>query len=517
MTEKPRVLVVGIDSADFNVTVKLMERGHLPNMKFLASTWFTRLTSTVPPNTAPSWTSMFTGVNPGKHGVFYFKDLDDGKLLSSADVHAPYVWEMFGSDARSAIVNVPLTFPVRPINGVMISGIHATMASPLSVFPTSLIPRVKEGYAFDMWDLEWARSIAIDYAQTLGKLLDGDRLRLKFFLELLAPKDWDFACIVLTSLDRIQHSYWKPELKAEGSEIPWPVERAYSFLDDLLGQVMKFAKQYNNVTLMVVSDHGFEEKRIVLYPNVYLKQAGLIKPKPTATILEGAITKAYGKALGILPKPLGIGLARAGRPLFNKLLSRSAELPPADFNSTYAYSYPYGLIRISKKTDADEVYETQPKKRVDLVKDFLSDNLYRDTGRRFRLVPASDLYMGDFLVKGPDLVLLPEDEVECSADFVKTSGNTPFGDHSMNGILLSGRPPLEDRRSPRVVDVATTILSLLGFVSPDWLDGEALIEPIPGLPNRRPISGRIQRIGFHAFTDMEEEAIKKRLKQLGYS
>jgi hypothetical protein len=152
-----------------------------------------------------------------------------------------------------------------------------------------------------------------------------------------------------------------------------------------------------------------------------------------------------------------------------------------------------------------------------LIKDFLSDNLYRDTGRRFRLVPASDLYMGDFLVKAPDLVLLPEDEVECSVDFVKTSGNTPFGDHSMNGILLSGRPPLEDLKSPRVVDVATTILSLLGFVSPDWLDGESLIEPIPALPNRRPISGRIQKIGFRAFTDMEEEAIKKRLRQFGYS
>ena len=68
-----KVLLLGIDGITYNVLDPAFEAGHMPNYKALldrsASGY---LTSTVPPYTPPGWTSIFTGVNPGKHGIFGF-------------------------------------------------------------------------------------------------------------------------------------------------------------------------------------------------------------------------------------------------------------------------------------------------------------------------------------------------------------------------------------------------------------------------------------------------------------
>jgi len=73
MSEKRRVLVIGLDGATFGLLRPWMEEGSLPNLAAIARNGASgELQSTIPPNSAPAWTSFMTGMNPGKHGVYGF-------------------------------------------------------------------------------------------------------------------------------------------------------------------------------------------------------------------------------------------------------------------------------------------------------------------------------------------------------------------------------------------------------------------------------------------------------------
>ena len=279
-------MLVGIDSADYFQVKSLIGQGKLPNIGSVADWCFGRLASTIPPNTAPSWTSMLTGTNPGKHGIFYFKDLDTGRTLSSVDVSAPYVWSRLGSaGVRSIVVNVPLTFPVEKINGVMISGLHARKADRRSVFPEELVPLVNREYTFDMWDFDLASSLARDFQRTYKVLLEGDARRATFFCDLLSRQEWRFACIVLTALDRIQHAFWSSKHKERGVELSEYVETAYCEADRLVGKILRATRDVN-ANFILASDHGFEKKAFTVYPNVALSELNLFKPKRVSRYVE---------------------------------------------------------------------------------------------------------------------------------------------------------------------------------------------------------------------------------------
>jgi len=70
---------------------------------------------------------MFTGYHPERTGVYSFGtwDPESESFLSvnGADVAVPFVWEAASRAGREvAIANVPMTYPVRPVDGIMVSG-----------------------------------------------------------------------------------------------------------------------------------------------------------------------------------------------------------------------------------------------------------------------------------------------------------------------------------------------------------------------------------------------------------
>ena len=88
-----RVLLLGLDGMTYSVLEPAFEAGHMPVFQRLLERGASGvLTSTVPPYTPPGWTSIFTGVNPGKHGIFGFTlgNVQSSKGLVSLDrVTAP--------------------------------------------------------------------------------------------------------------------------------------------------------------------------------------------------------------------------------------------------------------------------------------------------------------------------------------------------------------------------------------------------------------------------------------------
>jgi predicted AlkP superfamily phosphohydrolase/phosphomutase len=67
------VIVIALDGATFDLLDPWLDEGVLPTLaRLIAGGVSGRLSSTLPPITAPAWASFMTGKNPGKHGVFDF-------------------------------------------------------------------------------------------------------------------------------------------------------------------------------------------------------------------------------------------------------------------------------------------------------------------------------------------------------------------------------------------------------------------------------------------------------------
>ena len=77
MIKQPKVIVVGLDGATWDLIKPLAVSGKLPTFnKLMKESAWGGLESTIPATTFPAWESIFTGQNPGKLGVFNFTDVD---------------------------------------------------------------------------------------------------------------------------------------------------------------------------------------------------------------------------------------------------------------------------------------------------------------------------------------------------------------------------------------------------------------------------------------------------------
>ena len=69
----PKVAVIGLDGATFDVMQPWLAAGELPHIAALMARGVSGPLETVtPPITGPAWTSFATGVNPGKHSFYDF-------------------------------------------------------------------------------------------------------------------------------------------------------------------------------------------------------------------------------------------------------------------------------------------------------------------------------------------------------------------------------------------------------------------------------------------------------------
>jgi len=137
---KQRVVILGIDAMDPEITGRLMRQGRLPNLSALKQKGsYSRLATTVPAETVVAFTSIATGVNPGRHGIFdfimrdpknYMPYLSLNEITNSANGvkismrrRAPALWQVLSEhNISSRIFFFPNTFPPDKVRGYMLSG-----------------------------------------------------------------------------------------------------------------------------------------------------------------------------------------------------------------------------------------------------------------------------------------------------------------------------------------------------------------------------------------------------------
>jgi predicted AlkP superfamily phosphohydrolase/phosphomutase len=124
-----QVVFIGIDGGAWDILGPMIDEGELPAFARLKSEGSSGVLRSVPAYISPpAWATMFTGYSPENSGIYTFgKWMPDERRfasVSSADVAVPLLWDVASAAGkRVAVTNVPMTYPVRPVNGIMVSGL----------------------------------------------------------------------------------------------------------------------------------------------------------------------------------------------------------------------------------------------------------------------------------------------------------------------------------------------------------------------------------------------------------
>lgn len=303
MTKNARTVIVGLDGVPFGMLKEFAETGVMPNTAELISRGaFKKMLSSIPEVSSVAWSSMITGQNPGGHGVFGFMDLHPDsyrmKFPNFSDLKAPPFWDLW--QGKSVIINVPSTYPVREMNGVLISG-FVSIDFEKSIHPKSLIAPLKDmDYRLDV-DSQKAHSDMDAFLKDLDASLEA---RIEAYRYLWETQDWQTFMLVFTATDRLMHFLWDAYEDKNHKYHSLFLEH-FRKIDQAIGEI---DSRLNDDDLLIMhSDHGFERLDKDIYISYILAEEGLLQFKQDQDIALSNI--CYGtKAFALDPARIYLNL-----------------------------------------------------------------------------------------------------------------------------------------------------------------------------------------------------------------
>jgi predicted AlkP superfamily phosphohydrolase/phosphomutase len=557
MTQK-RVLIIGLDGATFDLIEPWASAGLLPNLAHLMRGGSRgRLMSTLHPLSAPAWATFMTGVNQGKHGLYDFVQRQhnsyDLKVTNASHIRAPSIFEIASQQEKRVIaVNVPYTSPPPSVNGVIIGGPFAPVLTRDMVHPSTYfnaLEQIVPGY-FILPDYD---SSAADPLSTYAdRLLQGIALREQLSLHLLQTERWDLFQVVFMAPDEAQHTYW--EFQDSDSPYRHVIRRVYQRADQAIGALLtQLARnsQQDETIVIVISDHGGGPFRWMVNLNCWLAESGYLQFRVTAGTnlwkrLKGAVAKEMARAYRHVPARTRLALRRRlGVRHFDRMKGNFESILLAstiEWKHTMAYSLGSGgniFVNLHGREPAGIV---RAGTEYEYLCRELSDQLIcltdPETGRPVvrRVYRREELYQGPFLDQAPDLIVEWQDytywgrgsydtqlstfEAQRQFDF---SDQPLSGAHRMEGILIAYGPGVQagiQIEKANLLDMAPTILGILGIPIPRYMDGNVLYSLFEdGIGDTFAFVDSVADLqidGQFTYTPEEEAAIQQHLKNLGY-
>jgi len=358
-----KTVIIGLDGVPFGMIKEFTEAGIMPNTcELISQGIFKKMHSSIPEVSSVAWSSMITGENPGQHGIFGFMDLHINsyrmRFPNFSDLKAPPFWDMW--EGKSVIINVPSTYPVREMNGVLISG-FVSIDFEKSVYPKSLITPLKElDYRLDV-DSQKAHSSMELFLSDLDKTLDA---RIEAYRYLWETQDWQNFMLVFTGTDRLMHFLWDAYEDKDHKYHNFFLEH-FRKIDRAIGEIN--GRIADDDLLIIHSDHGFERLEKDVYISYLLTEEGFLRFKQGENIALDKI--CYG--------------------------TKAFVLDPARIYLNLKGKYPCGTV---DPTDSEDI----SCKLEDLLRSLEIDGkkVVRDVYRK------EQIYSGPYLENAPDLVLV---------------------------------------------------------------------------------------------------------------
>jgi predicted AlkP superfamily phosphohydrolase/phosphomutase len=544
-----KCLIIGLDGVTFDVIKPWAAADELPVLAKLMREGAHGVLNAFPNlNSAAAWTSIITGCNPAKHGIYDFgtrplPGQKEWQPTTALDRRRPPFWLMLNQAGRkTGIINIPITYPVEPVDGFMISGMDAPdLDAPGATHPPSLMQEL--------------RGAGIDYIQDIvtlknTRLRDGDRLppgveamidaRAKSALHLMQHHEWDALMVVFVATDRVQHEYWGYGDPA--SDPSWNVLReTYRLLDRYIGELIAAAGP--DVTTFVLSDHGFGPSHGQSRgTQAYLIRRGLMRLRQRATgrrsLTGQLLTRLLETGRRVIPLAWQPHLARWFSSLHQRALHEAA-YGHIDWAHTQAFSFGTGsrvYVNLQGRQPEGTVPPAEYERTCEAVQAALAEYVNPTTGQRLvkRVWRRDELFQGEHINHAPDLLI--EWNYDALDNTTPLEANKPDarnrqgrpahrrGTHHPNGIFVAHGPDI--RRGTTLeplthYDIVPTLLYQQGLPIPEGLDGKvhtALFRE-DLLAERRVETSPEMTAHEDARTTLDPKAakiIEKRLRDLGY-
>ncbi|MFO0907479.1 MAG: alkaline phosphatase family protein [Isosphaeraceae bacterium] len=559
-----KVFVLGLDGATWDVLAPLARDGALPNLaRLMAQGAQGTLRSVFPPLSPVAWTAVMTGKNSGKHGVFEFLEHQhnphEGKVNSSRAIKTELVWEIAGRHGKSTVAGgVPMSYPPRKAPGFYLGDFLAPPDVPDFASDPALFAELQQAVGpYRPW------STAVHDGGNEPAVLE----ELTGFLEhhlqsvefLMGRCPWDLFMFDLMATDRIQHELWHVWDTTHGARkgrettldaLGPGCREFWTTLDRGIGRIE--AKLPPDATLVLMSDHGFGPIEWYVNFNVWLLERGDIALQDSLYVRQ----KHWFYRRGVTPEWFYGVMARMG--LANQRVSRfrgkqtgplerlaeSAFLSRRhiDWSRTRAYAQGnFGQIFLNLKGRQPQgcVEPNDARAVLDDLKAGLLAIPHPETGQPLveRVYEREEIYNGPHAHLGPDLTVVLGDwryRTIGLHDFTThrmiSPAFGPTGDHRMEGVFIASGPAIRPGATladdADLMDIAPTVLHLLGVPIPADMDGRVLAEVLdpavapgdatttePGEATRDPAGAEPVPV---AYTEEEDAAIQQRLADLGY-
>jgi predicted AlkP superfamily phosphohydrolase/phosphomutase len=537
---RPRLTVVGLDAATLQVVEPLVAAGQLPALgRLLAEGSGGVLRSTTHPLTPHAWTTLVTGVNAGRHGIWDFTERDETgyrmRFVNGSFRRAAAVWDRLAAKGRRVgLVGIPFTWPAPRVEGFSVAGFDAAEREQGMTHPPELVAELVRRYG----------SIELDNRFPIGKggRVDLDIVRraadqkVDLTLWLAERFDPSLLFVVFMAADHIQHLCWT-DWERDGADSP--LAEVYRILDERLARLLDWLGPDRDV--MVVSDHGAGPLHGVVNLNAWLAGQGYLAYVPgSARLGRRAVDRLFDLRTRV-PQGLRTAVKRRLPGLRERVYDRE-EYSAIDWAGTRAFSYgTFGNVVVNVRgREANGVVE--PGEEYERVRDEIAERLLelRAAGDE-RIVAAvhrrEDLFEGPEMEKVPDLLVefdeyawLGKGNLKSRAESIwdrieiePGSENSYVGSHRHEGLVVLAGPSVQPgvKLSAAIQDVAPTLLYLLGEPVPTELEGRVLVEAIdPGLLERRPPeyeeAAEIRPGETEEYAAGESAAVEERLRGLGY-
>lgn len=541
-------ILIGLDGATFDLIKPWVNEGKLPNIAMMMKNGISsNLRSVHPPISPQAWSSILTGKRPGKHGVGGWvqrSEKNQWVFSNSNYIRTDTLWEILTYyDKRSAFMFVPMTYPSKPLDGIMISG-YCYAHNPTNTYPAQLMDIMKK--RFDVKYLFELRKYGPDdkYLKELMKSIDEQSEAIKYFM---AEDDYDYFMVVFGQTDRASHHLWRYmdanpicRSRSEKDNLKNALMDIYIKIDEAIGEIIKMWPDSN---FIIISDHGMGPQSKMIDINRWLNGIKLLKYNGDENIyhfFDLLIRTIYYLLKRIWPikmakkmidrmiiLPIKRYLGRAAHPHeFSSLKHLNI-----DMERTKIFNVSYGNLYFT-----NHVSEEEKGPITQNVVSGLTGLKDPETGEPVidKVYLKDEIFKGKYFMEFPEIYFTTKDEkyLVYSVEDKKTKnifrkreeGNT-YGGHRLNGVFIAyGKAfkkgcVLDDAE---IIDIAPTVLSLLDLPVPNDMDGKVLDifnEKKQIRTTDRPIksSRSDESIKIEIdYSDEEAEEMVAHLKGLGY-
>lgn len=471
---KKKVLIIGLDGGESKVIEQITKDFELKNIQRLTSQGHSgALNSTIPANTPTAWSSFQTGMNPGQTGVFDFSYWDrkkqDTGIINSSHLSATLWQRLSRAGLRVGVVNVPMTYPPKKINGELVSGLLTPSLESNFTYPEKLKKEIRQKFPkYHIFNLKGIKKI------DPHKNLDGFLKRMRDIIKnryqlasyLISKNEYDLFMVHFQATDVVQHALWPYLFKGNSKQKKKIIKEFYQYLDHLIGKLIKDFSDNQGVDplIIILSDHGFEEHKQRFELGQWLVNKGYTAKNPW--FFRKRIRKFY---------------KRYWRPLLvkAKIINNQSKDPMSSW-----FIWQKSKVFSVGRSGEGFIYLLDQKIKKELIselKSIVDPKTKQEVIKKIWL--KKELYQGDKINYLPDLILEPNSGYSFSGTpdhkdmfhLVNKNDDFHLGKHRQQGIyVFAGPGVITGQSTASIIDIAPTVLYYLDVSKDNKLDGKII-------------------------------------------